>query len=81
MKIERGIPVAKAYGSRSIYRKTAEQMQEGDSVLCDSESGAGGLRAYLLRMGFKAATRKVEGGWRVWKLEEKKPSFGLRAVG
>ena len=81
MEIEKGIPLPKAYGSRSLYRKTAEKMNEGDSVLCDNEAAASGLRAYLGRMGFKSAQRKVDGGWRVWKLEARKSQFGLRAVG
>jgi hypothetical protein len=42
-------------------------MKPGDSRLCDSESEASTVKSAIRLSGGKAAIRKVEGGWRVWR--------------
>jgi hypothetical protein len=79
MKIESGIPIPRSKLSR--YDQYAA-MQPGESVLCESESQANGMRAWMCGRGWSTTTRKIAGeGWRVWRVEDKKPKFGLRAVG
>ena len=68
MNIERGIPIPRPYKARSETARTIEAMGEGDSVLVDCEATG----RNLVRMGkgrkYSMAMRKVDGGWRVWRV-------------
>ena len=75
MEIEKGVPIPPMKPSR--YSKFSK-MNVGESVLCESESQANGLRRWMHGKGWRGATRKAPGGWRVWRVEDKKP--GLRVV-
>lgn len=65
-KIEGGVPLPK--GRRwSRWKSLADLMKKGDSILFDQEREA--LRFYqAVSKSGKTAKRKVDGGWRVWKL-------------
>ena len=76
--IEKGIPLPPR---QSKYREIAQQMEPGDSMLFQTEQEAYALRHWLTGHGMSAATRKMRDGWRVWRLPDRKPQFGLRAVG
>ena len=70
MKIEKGVPIPAVGASRvRPPGQIAEKMEAGDSVLCDAESIAHRVRYSLINRGHKATMRKVEGGWRVWRIE------------
>jgi uncharacterized protein (DUF2249 family) len=82
MEIEKGIPIPprRQYGNWAASRKAGD-MKPGDSMLCESERDANNLRSFMRHRGWKYCQRKVEGGWRVWRLEDPKPRFGMRVVG
>jgi len=44
-------------------------MEPGDSVLCDKQTLATSYRNRGHARGWKMAVRKIEGGWRVWRVE------------
>lgn len=79
MEIEKGVPIPPK-GTGSLYKRLADQMVPGDSVLFQSEGQAKGFRTYLSTHGIHAVRRKVAGGWRVWRMEDFKAEYGLRVV-
>jgi hypothetical protein len=68
-KIERGIPMPAGASPRGLWGRIAAQMQAGDSVLCPMETNAKTIGGALKKLGHKYSTRKVDGGWRVWRVE------------
>ena len=66
-KIEKNIPIS-THGKSGVWSKLATEMKIGDSILLEKKSQATGLRTALNRFGYKATTRTVEGGFRIWKL-------------
>lgn len=74
MKIEKNIKiedcVTSGYGS---MKQTIERMDVGDSVFIDNRSKLNSFRAassaFGAEVGRKFSSRKVEGGWRVWRIE------------
>ena len=48
-----------------------DNMEVGDSVLLDEKQKADNIGRALRNKNFNAVVRTVEGGYRVWKLEEK----------
>lgn len=42
-------------------------MEVGESLLCATESQRDSVRRTLYDLGRKCVSRKVEGGWRVWR--------------
>ena len=67
MQIEKGIPLARQL-PRSEGARLVSGMEPGDSMLTDSESTARNMTTMGRKRGWKMAQRKVEGGWRVWRL-------------
>ena len=66
MQIEKNVPVPPA-GRSKIER--INDMEIGDSVLCETYEQAMSLRDALRYRGLKYTTRKIENeGWRVWRL-------------
>lgn len=71
MKVEEGVPIPRMQSCRqSSFSRIANKMKEGDSVLCDSETDASKVRLALYGFGGRAVVRKVEGGWRVWRVSK-----------
>ena len=66
-KIEKNIPIS-IHGKSGVWSRLATEMEIGDSILLEKRSQAMGLRTALNRFGYKATTRTVKGGLRVWKL-------------
>lgn len=67
-QIERNIPIPpRMYGSKSTKYAFALQMEVGDSVLVQTRPIASAISNRLKISGYKFATRKVEGGIRVWR--------------
>lgn len=67
MKIESGIPLPNLRDPR--FLKIAKEMRGGDSVLCKTASDAESLKFAIRKTGHKASQRKMDGGWRVWRME------------
>lgn len=66
MQIEKNIPVPPAGRSKI---EIINDMDIGDSVLCETYEQAMSLRDALRYRGLKYTTRKIENeGWRVWRL-------------
>lgn len=68
MQIEKNIPVPPAGRSKI---EIINDMEIGDSVLCETYEQAMSLRDALRYRGLKYTTRKMDDGcgWRVWRLE------------
>jgi hypothetical protein len=69
LQIEKGIPIPQS-GSRTHARKYPfDEMEIGDSVLVEDDRVYSAVSVYSKRNGKKYATRKVEGGIRVWRIK------------
>lgn len=66
--IEKNVPVPpkKVKSSRWFG---AENMEIGDSILVPSIGDSQCLYNYCKRYGVRCTSRKVEGGYRVWRIE------------
>lgn len=64
LKIERNIPVPT---QRSAY--PINLMKAGDSFLVAVVGQANSARGAFNRLGIKCMTRKVDGGFRVWRVK------------
>lgn len=67
--IEKAIPIPPSKPARSEMGRLAKQMQAGESVVVDTPSQRDTLRSLIYRVGGKVVTRKVQGGYRVWRTE------------
>lgn len=67
MEIESDIPIPQACPARTRVSKLVRAMKVGDSILVSEEGELSSARKTLVRLGGKPVTRKVEGGWRVWR--------------
>lgn len=64
--IESGIPIPQDR-CRTEAGREAKQMRVGDSRLCASVGERDAVRKRIYEMGGKCLTRKVDGGFRVWR--------------
>ena len=72
MIVEDNIPIpTRKRGRRGHIKILAGSMEVGDSILLDDSARANNIRRALNDKNFGAVVRTVEGGYRVWKLEEK----------
>ena len=67
MQIEKDIPIPPKGRVRSVAGETARKLEVGESVLLDNEGDLNTANCALRRMGRKAAVRKTDGGWRLWR--------------
>ena len=69
MKIDKNVPIPERYKSK--WRKLADDMEAGDSVLIADISSTTRMRDAINDAGYKAVQRCEEtGGYRMWKLEK-----------
>ena len=69
MQIDKNIPLPpKRHAIRSKAVAFVDTMEAGDSVLFDDVLDANRLRDALRYRGLKYTTRKMNDGWRVWRL-------------
>ncbi|HKQ24128.1 MAG TPA: hypothetical protein VJT81_06765 [Burkholderiales bacterium] len=67
-QVQRGIPLPpKKNGSKTKY--PIDQLQVGDSFYVEGLKNSGGMNNLAKRRGMKIATRHVDGGLRVWRIE------------
>jgi hypothetical protein len=67
-KIEKNIPVPE----RNKIRTIASKMNVEDSVFFEGPKGRSqgcNLLAHIKKLGFQGTFRKVEGGYRVWRIK------------
>ena len=79
MEIEEGVPIPPARGGIANHRGSKEprsmggvigrKIQVGQSVFCDQHARLQTIRKVVHELGGKCATRKVRGGWRLWRIE------------
>jgi len=69
LAIEKGVP-APISRNRSVYGRTAEKMQPGDSIFFASIVDARRMRDALRYRSIKYCCRKTDNGlgWRIWRL-------------
>ena len=69
LKIEKGVPIPLGKTKR-IY--PLKEMEVGDSIFIPSDGFiniCARVNPQAKKLGIKVATRKVEGGYRVWRTE------------
>jgi hypothetical protein len=64
--VEKNVPVPPKKPSKW---SGTEDMEIGDSVLVPSHVDSISLQSYCRRKGVRCTSRKVEGGYRVWRIE------------
>ena len=67
-KIEKNVPISE-HGKTGKWSSIGKKMEIGDSVLVNNRKEAVSISLVLKRAGYKAVTRKVNNGVRVWKVE------------
>jgi len=71
-KIEKNIPIsAHGHNGSGHLTKIIKEMEVGDSVLVKNRIKANSFILAIKRLGYKAITRKVDNGIRIWKVENK----------
>lgn len=69
LTIEKNIPIPDPRNKiRTGWAAVAEKMEVGDSVLCYNEKDRGALYNALVYRRFKVASRKLDNGFRVWRI-------------
>ena len=72
MKIEKNIPISEhGHNGSGHLSKIIRKMEVGDSVVFQDRKKANSFTSSVKRLGYKAVTRKVDNGIRVWKMENK----------
>lgn len=69
MQIDKNIPLAKAKFGRKTSTPYMNEMEVGDSVLFEDRVIANRLRSNMQNIGMLPAIRKVEDGFRVWRIK------------
>ncbi len=69
MHIDKNIPLAKVKLGRKTSTPYINEMEVGDSVLFEDRKTANRLRNNMHNRGMLPAIRKVDGGFRVWRME------------
>ncbi len=66
--IEKGIPIPPKKYHGGPKRGPGHAMEIGDSILFATRKEANNVAVALGRAGKKGSQRKVDGGWRVWRI-------------
>ena len=66
MVIEKDVPLPDSR-IRTELGRLARRMQVSESILCETEGQRDTVRKLIYERGGKCVTRKVEGGYRVWR--------------
>jgi len=69
-RIDKKIPIPDK--DKKGMRLLESRMDVGDSVLFFNPQPAKSLSNRIFEAGFKATTRRINGGWRVWKILKQK---------
>lgn len=66
-KPESGIPAPRP---RGFWRDRAKSLKAGDSMLVKNKNEVHSLISAIWRSGFNSISKKVDEGFRVWKMEK-----------
>ena len=69
MQIDKNIPLAKVKNGRKTSTPYVDQMEVGDSVFVEDRVTANRIRANMSNRGWLPALRKIDGGFRVWRIK------------
>jgi hypothetical protein len=69
LSIDKGIPMPEERSGWGKFGNTIREMEVGDSVLVTEQRDVPNLQASAKRIGLRMTSRKVEGGWRVWRIK------------
>jgi hypothetical protein len=69
MTIEKGIPVPPIERGHRRWRFLLE-MKDGESVFVDSNQARSAALMFAKRSGLRIVSRKVDGGYRLWRVKE-----------
>ena len=69
ISIDKGIPMPERRSGWGKFGNTVREMEVGDSVLVTERGDVPNLQASARRIGLRMTSRKVEGGWRVWRVK------------
>lgn len=68
LKIDKNVPLRERY-PHGAFKKIAEKMKIGDSILCDDHRQMNGICAHINKKGWHYQTRQEKGKRRVWRTE------------
>lgn len=71
LQIDRDIPIPMKRAGRqlSAHAILADQMQVGDSILCETRGQFDTVRKRMWLNGKKSRSIRVDGKWRIWRVE------------
>ena len=69
ISIEKGVPMPERSSGWGKFGNTIREMEVGDSVLVTVQRDVANLMSSGKRIGLGMSSRKVEGGWRVWRIK------------
>ena len=69
MQIDKNIPLAKVKNGRKTSTPYVDQMEVGDSVFVGDRVTANRIRANMSNREWLPALRKIDGGFRVWRIK------------
>lgn len=68
LKIEKNVNVE---GVKQKYSRAVSEMNIGDSVVLLTRNEMTSMRNAIRYAGHQAVSRKIEKGWRIWKMAKK----------
>jgi len=69
ISIEKGFPIPELRSGWGKFGSIIREMEVGDSVLVTKQGDVCNLQQQGRRLGLVMLSRKVDGGWRVWRIE------------
>ncbi len=69
LSIEKGVPMPETRSGWGKFGNTIREMEVGDSVVVKKQVDVCNLQATSRRLDRRMASRKVDGGWRVWRIK------------
>lgn len=69
ISIDKGIPMPEQRSGWGKFGNTIREMEVGDSVLVTEQRDVANLMSSGKRIGLGMSSRKVENGWRVWRIK------------
>lgn len=69
LSIQKGIPLPPKSSGWGKFGNTIRLMEIGDSVFVDDKRDVANLMSSGKRIGLGMASRKVDNGWRIWRVK------------
>jgi len=67
-QIEKNVPIPEGHGRGTPLKYPWNKMEIGDSIVVPSKTGQQSALKYGQRYSLKFRTRKVDGGYRIWRV-------------